>query len=93
MKKKTTTTKNARKNYDCACTCVCVCVEDEERHSCETVLLLIKTFHLFVFRLGSKRFNYLELSEQISLKTGGLDVSTNIDESAFKIEDYEEVIR
>jgi Zn-dependent M16 (insulinase) family peptidase len=45
-----------------------------------------------LFRLGSKKFNYLELSEQIALKTGGLDVSTHIDESSFRIEDYEEVI-
>lgn len=72
---------------------VCLHVDYEERHSCGTVLLLKKFSYLLVFRLGSKKFNYLELSEQISLKTGGLDVSTHIDESAFKIEDYEEVIR
>ncbi|CAF1026202.1 unnamed protein product [Adineta ricciae] len=40
--------------------------------------------------LGSNKFNYLELSEQIALKTGGLNVSTHLDESAFRIEDYEE---
>ncbi|CAF3539872.1 unnamed protein product [Adineta steineri] len=42
--------------------------------------------------LGSKKFNYLELSEQIALKTGGLSVSTHLDESPFHIEDYEEGI-
>jgi Zn-dependent M16 (insulinase) family peptidase len=47
---------------------------------------------LSLFRLGSKKFNYLELSEQIALKTGGLNVSTHLDESCFQIEDYEEVI-
>ncbi|CAF5162525.1 unnamed protein product, partial [Rotaria magnacalcarata] len=40
--------------------------------------------------LGSKKFNYLELSEQIDLKTGGLNVSSHLDDSSFKIEDYEE---
>ncbi|CAF0935330.1 unnamed protein product [Rotaria sordida] len=40
--------------------------------------------------LGSKKFNYLQLSEQIDLKTGGLNVSTHLDESSFQIEDYEE---
>jgi Zn-dependent M16 (insulinase) family peptidase len=46
-----------------------------------------------LFRLGSKKFNYLELSEQIALKTGGLNVSTHLDESSFQIQDYEEVIQ
>jgi Zn-dependent M16 (insulinase) family peptidase len=64
----------------------------EARHSTVTVLLLIEIYYLLVFRLGSKKFNYLELSEQIALKTGGLSVSTHLDESSFQIEDYEEVI-
>jgi Zn-dependent M16 (insulinase) family peptidase len=63
----------------------------EARHSTVTVLLLIEIYYLLVFRLGSKKFNYLELSEQIALKTGGLNVSTHLDESSFRIEDYEEV--
>jgi len=62
------------------------------RHSTVTVLLLIKIYYLLLFRVGSKKFNYLELSEQIALKTGGLNVTTHIDESSFQIEDYEEVI-
>lgn len=62
------------------------------RQSSGTVLLLIAIVYLLIiFRLGSKKFNYLELSEQIALHTGGLSVSTHIDESAFQIEDYEEV--
>jgi Zn-dependent M16 (insulinase) family peptidase len=61
------------------------------RHSTVTVLLLIEIYYLLLFRLGSKKFNYLELSEQIALKTGGLNVSTHLDESSFRIEDYEEV--
>jgi len=63
------------------------------RHSTVTVLLLITIYYLLLFRVGSKKFNYLELSEQIALKTGGLNVSTHIDESSFRIEDYEEVIQ
>lgn len=66
----------------------------EAHHSCVTVLLLHNTCNvLLLFRLGSKKFNYLELSEQIDLKTGGLNVSTHLDESALRIEDYEEVMK
>ncbi|CAF0727797.1 unnamed protein product [Didymodactylos carnosus] len=42
--------------------------------------------------LGSSKFNYSQLSEQISLKTGGLNVSTHLDDSPFEIEHYEEGI-
>ena len=60
------------------------------RHSSVTVLCSDEICDV-LFRVGSKKFNYSELSEQIALKTGGLNVSTHIDESPHRASEYEEV--
>ena len=79
--------------------CVSVCVDEKEirrRASviCNRSLACIwrhSILFLLLARLGSKNFNYSELSEQISLKTGGLNVSTHLEESPFRLDEYEEV--